>query len=256
LALEMKTSCERCSVPIELAAPAWICSFECTFCTTCAGELAFTCKNCGGELVQRPRRGRLSRRPVGAVHRAQVSWCRGDAVFIDRRYSRVHQWSFENGPEVRASSSPHVVPAPLSDPSAVDPEAAFIAALSSCHMLWFLDLASRAGLIVERYEDHAEGLLVSKTVSAPEATSSGSSSGEAASLISPSGEASAPAREVGRSSVEPFPVLEQITLRPVVTFATATPVPADVLERLHHEAHERCFLASALKIAPQLSAPP
>jgi organic hydroperoxide reductase OsmC/OhrA len=238
LALEMKASCERCSAPIELAAQAWICSFECTFCATCAGERAFTCTNCGGELVQRPRRGRMSRRAIGAVHRAAISWRRGDAVFIDRRYSRVHQWSFENGPEVRASSSPHVVPAPLSDPSALDPEAAFVAALSSCHMLWFLDLASRAGLVVERYEDHAEGLLVSKSVATPDAM--------------PAGEAP-PAPGVAHSSVEPFPVLEQITLRPVVTFATGTPVPAEVLERLHHEAHERCFLASALKIAPQLS---
>lgn len=225
MALEMKASCERCSAPTDLTAEAWICSFECTFCAKCSAELAFACKNCGGELVQRPRRGRLSRRAIGAVHRAEVSWHRGDAPFTDRRYSRVHQWSFENGPEVRASSSPHVVPAPLSDPSALDPEAAFIAALSSCHMLWFLDLAARAGLVVERYDDQAEGLLVSKAIAQPEA----------------------------QAGVERYPVLEQITLRPVVTFATGSPVPDEVLDRLHHEAHERCFLASALKIAPRLS---
>jgi organic hydroperoxide reductase OsmC/OhrA len=249
----MKASCERCSAPIELAAQAWICSFECTFCAKCAGELAFICKNCGGELVQRPRRGRLSRRAIGAVHRAAISWRRGDAVFVDRRYSRVHQWSFENGPDVRASSSPHVVPAPLSDPSALDPEAAFIAALASCHMLWFLDLASRAGLVVERYEDQAEGLLVSKSLGAPDAVSPGSPSAEGASPGLPSHEDSPAAGGLARSGVESYPVLEQITLRPVVTFATGTPVSAEVLDRLHHDAHERCFLASALKIAPHVS---
>lgn len=242
MALEMKASCERCSTPIELAAEAWICSFECTFCPTCAGELGLACKNCGGELVQRPRRGRLSRQAIGAVHRAAVSWRRGDAVFIDRRYSRVHQWTFENGPEVRASSSPHVVPAPLSDPSALDPEAAFIAALSSCHMLWFLDLAARAGLVVERYEDQAEGLLMSKSIAAPQAAASGSSAGEVA--LPASGERSGPS----------YQVLEQITLRPRVTFAAGNPVPDGILERLHHEAHERCFLAGALKVAPRVAA--
>jgi organic hydroperoxide reductase OsmC/OhrA len=223
MALEMKASCELCSVLLGPALDAWICSFECTFCATCAASLGLQCKNCGGELVPRPRRGRVAVQAFGAVHRAEVSWQRSNAVFVDRRYSRVHRWSFEGGPELVASSSPHVVPVPLSDPGAVDPEGAFIAALSSCHMLWFLDLASRAGLVVERYRDQAEGVLISKTI----------------------GEAGA-----GRES---HPALSQITLKPVVTFAAGASVPAELFERLHHEAHERCFLANALGLPPTVS---
>jgi hypothetical protein len=219
----MKSVCEICSSLLAPAAEAWICSFECTYCPACASGLELTCKNCGGELVRRPRRGRVQARTFGAVHRAQVSWQRGDAPFVDRRYSRVHRWSFEGGVELRASSSPHVVPVPMSDPTGVDPEAAFLASLSSCHMLWFLDLAARAGLVVERYEDAAEGTLVSRHI--------------------PSGEGSAP-----------HPALGNIKLSPVVTFAPGSTVPTELFERLHHEAHERCFLANALTIAPKVAA--
>jgi organic hydroperoxide reductase OsmC/OhrA len=232
----MKASCKLCSSPIGLVAEAWICSFECTYCPKCAEELQLACTACGGELVRRPRPGRVSRQAFGAVHRATVSWQGNGAAFVDRRYSRVHRWSFEGGAELVASSSPHVVPVPMSDARAVDPEAAFIASLSSCHMLWFLDLAARAGLVVERYEDKAEGVLVSRAVSSAEA---GASPGKRAATAS-------------HSSVDARAVLEQITLRPVVAFAPGTNVPRDVLEHLHHEAHEHCFLAQALKVAPRV----
>jgi organic hydroperoxide reductase OsmC/OhrA len=218
--LEMKATCELCASPLELAGEAWICSFECTYCPKCAAGLGFECKNCGGELVGRPRRGRLSRQAFGAVHRAEVTWQRGDAAFVDRRYSRVHRWAFEGGPVLRASSSPHVVPVPMSDPAAVDPEGAFVAALSSCHMLWFLDLAARAGLVVDRYEDQAEGILITESI------------------------------ETSGTGTESHPSLGKITLRPVVTFAAGADVPAELFARLHHQAHERCFLANALEVPP------
>ncbi|MBC7739504.1 MAG: OsmC family protein [Candidatus Saccharibacteria bacterium] len=90
---------------------------------------------------------------------ATIHWQRAaDEAFTDNRYSRGHEWSFDGGISVRASSSPHVVPR-YSDPSGIDPEEAFIAALSSCHMLTFLHLAAKAGLVVDSYDDVAEGVM-------------------------------------------------------------------------------------------------
>ena len=83
-----------------------------------------------------------------------VIWERGDAEFADNRYSRAHRWVFDGGLTVPASASPHVVPVPLSEPSNVDPEEAFVAALSSCHMLWFLSIAAKRGLVIESYTEH------------------------------------------------------------------------------------------------------
>ena len=94
-----------------------------------------------------------------AHYTATVQWRRGvDEPFTDNRYSRGHQWSFDGGVSFRASSSPHVVPR-YSDPAGVDPEEAFIASLSSCHMLTFLYLAAKAGFVVDAYDDVAEGVM-------------------------------------------------------------------------------------------------
>jgi organic hydroperoxide reductase OsmC/OhrA len=90
---------------------------------------------------------------------ATLAWQRGDQAFTDQRYSRAHRWHFDGGLDVPASSSPLSVPVPLSDPAAVDPEEALVAAASSCHMLFFLSLAAARGYVVDRYEDHAVGLL-------------------------------------------------------------------------------------------------
>jgi organic hydroperoxide reductase OsmC/OhrA len=91
---------------------------------------------------------------------AQVAWQRDPLeVFTDNRYSRRHQLRFDGGAELAGSSSPHVVPLPLSDASAVDPEELFVASLAACHMLWFLSIAAQRGYKVERYEDDAEGWL-------------------------------------------------------------------------------------------------
>lgn len=92
------------------------------------------------------------------MHGARVVWtASGD--FAAGRYSRAHHWHFDGGAVVAASSSPSVVPLPFSDPAGVDPEEAFVASLASCHMLWFLDLARRAGFVAESYEDAAEGKM-------------------------------------------------------------------------------------------------
>jgi organic hydroperoxide reductase OsmC/OhrA len=90
---------------------------------------------------------------------AEVIWQRGEAAFTDNRYSRAHRWRFDGGLEIPASSSPHSVPLPLSDAAAIDPEEAFIAALSSCHMLWFLAIAGKRKFRIDRYHDRATGVM-------------------------------------------------------------------------------------------------
>ena len=90
---------------------------------------------------------------------AVIAWQRNGAVFTDNRFSRGHLWSFDGGIEVPASASPHVVRPPLSVEAAVDPEEALVAALASCHMLWFLSIAAKKGFRVESYRDKAAGVL-------------------------------------------------------------------------------------------------
>jgi organic hydroperoxide reductase OsmC/OhrA len=141
-------------------------------------------------------------------HLATVSWRRDGAPFIDRKFSRAHRWSFDGGLEVPASSSPHAVRPPISDPAAVDPEEAFVAALSSCHMLWFLALASTRGFVVDDYRDDAMGTLAR----------------DAAGKLS----------------------MTVVTLRPAVSFVGREPSEAE-LDALHHEAHEHCFIAQSVK---------
>jgi organic hydroperoxide reductase OsmC/OhrA len=142
-----------------------------------------------------------------AAHVATVEW-RASGGFRDNRYSRAHSWSFDGGAVVPASASPQVVPAPLSDPAGVDPEEALIASVSSCHMLWFLDLARQAGLDVAAYRDEAEGSL-------------------------------------GRNG-EGRMAMTRIVLRPRIEFVGDAP-DAQVVADLHHQAHERCFIANSLK---------
>src|SRR6516162_8330589 len=103
-----------------------------------------------------------------AEYKAVVEWDRGNAKFTDNRYSRGHRWLFDGGIEVPASSSPHVVPVPSSLAEAVDPEEAFVASLSSCHMLWFLYFAAKRGFVVDRYRDEAVGVM-SKNASGQQA---------------------------------------------------------------------------------------
>ena len=142
-----------------------------------------------------------------ARHIATIEW-RSDGAFASGRYSRAHRWRFDGGAVVAASSSPEVVPPPLSDPAGVDPEEALIASAASCHMLWFLSLAQQAGHEVAAYRDEAEGVTGRD--------------------------------ERGRVAVV------RIVLRPRIDFAGDAP-DADALAALHHEAHERCFIANSLR---------
>lgn len=147
---------------------------------------------------------------------ADVLWERGDQDFLDRRYSRAHRLRFDGGVDVPGSASPHVVPLPYADPRAVDPEEAFVAALASCHMLWFLHLACDRGYRVDRYADHAVGRMT------PDAD--------------------------GKLW------MSEVTLRPEVRFAGPRQPDADTLADLHHAAHAECFIArsvrSDVRVAP------
>jgi organic hydroperoxide reductase OsmC/OhrA len=140
-------------------------------------------------------------------HSATIEW-RAEGDFAANRYSRAHRWLFDGGAVVSASASPQVVPQPMSDPAGVDPEEALVASASSCHMLWFLHLARDAGFDVRSYRDTASGRLA------------------------------ADAR--GRMA------FSRITLRPRIEFGDAAPDP-DALARLHHEAHNRCFVVNSLR---------
>jgi organic hydroperoxide reductase OsmC/OhrA len=143
------------------------------------------------------------------VHTATIEWVRSDRKFTDHQYSRVHTWRFDGGLAVPASSSPHVVRVPLSNPANVDPEEAFVAALSSCHMLWFLNLAALKGYVVDSYADPAQGFMEKNTT--------------------------------GKEWVS------RVVLRPHIVFSGAkVPNDADV-EGLHHEAHAECYLANSVK---------
>jgi organic hydroperoxide reductase OsmC/OhrA len=143
-----------------------------------------------------------------ASYTATIVWERAEGeTFSDNRYSRGHSWSFDGGVSFRASSSPHVVPR-FSDPAGVDPEEAFVASISSCHMLTFLYLAARRGLVVNRYEDTAEG-------------------------------------EMSRNEKGHFWV-SRVTLRPRIDWEGAAPDKL-AAEELHHLAHEECFIANSVR---------
>lgn len=141
-------------------------------------------------------------------HVATIEWSRGDQAFADNRYSRAHDWRFDGGAVVRGSSAPTSVPLPMSDPAAVDPEEAFVAALSSCHMLFFLAFAAKAGFVVDRYCDAAVGVLGRD--------------------------------DRGRTS------MTVVTLRPEVAFAGDAP-DAETVSGLHHRAHEACYIANSVR---------
>ena len=143
----------------------------------------------------------------GNTYTAKISWT-ADGDFASGRYQRAHTWQFDGGATIRAAASPHNVPLPYTDPTAIDPDEALVAAASSCHMLWFLHMAKDAGYVVTRYEDAAEG-TVGET---PE----------------------------GRTG------FTRITLKPDIGFAGIGP-DTPQLRELHRQAHARCFVANSLR---------
>jgi organic hydroperoxide reductase OsmC/OhrA len=139
----------------------------------------------------------------------EVLWSRNNQNFLDNRYSRKHLLKFDGGIEVAGSSSPHVIPLPYSDAAAVDPEENFVAALSSCHMLWFLAIAAKRGFVVNHYYDAAIGLMAKNA------------EGKLAMTV--------------------------VTLKPDVRFSREKIPSHQELDQMHHEAHEECFIANSVK---------
>ena len=143
-----------------------------------------------------------------STYHATLDWHRGSDEFLRQRYSRGHRWSFDEGLTVPASASPHAVREPWHVARAVDPEEAVVAAVGSCHMLFFLSSASRAGFTVESYVDSPEGRMGRN--------------------------------EQGRE------VLTAFTLRPHVTFKERAPSEEEFLA-MHAQAHELCYIANSLR---------
>ena len=142
-------------------------------------------------------------------HRAHIRWRHEGGSFTKRQYSRVHSWSFDGGVTVPASAAPSGVPAPYADPANVDPEEAFVAAISSCHMLSFLFLAAKQGLEVRSYEDAAVGWMTPN--------------------------------ERG------VPWVSRVELRPRVEYADGSVPAAEVEAELHHRAHDGCYIANSVR---------
>jgi organic hydroperoxide reductase OsmC/OhrA len=143
------------------------------------------------------------------TYTATIRWSRDASQdFSKGQYSRVHEWVFDGGAVVPASPAPGIVQPPYSDPAGVDPEEGFVASLSSCHMLFFLDFARRAGFVIDNYADEAEGELA--------------------------------------KGADGKMAMTRVTLRPRIAWVDEGPDPA-ALADLHHKAHEACFIANSVK---------
>jgi organic hydroperoxide reductase OsmC/OhrA len=144
------------------------------------------------------------------TYTAKILW-KGDSTegFSTNKYSRAHEWSFDGGVTVPASSSPLSVRLPFSVEAAVDPEEALVAAASSCHMLSFLYVAAKAGFVADSYYDHAIGEMTS----------------------TPDGKQ----------------WISSITLDPQIEWIGDKLPSHDDCKHLHHEAHEICYIANSIK---------
>lgn len=143
------------------------------------------------------------------AHHATIRWKNQGPDFLARRYSREHTLHFDGGAVIPGSPSPSIVPAPWSNPAGVDPEEAFIAAVSACHMLWFLHVACDAGFLVETYEDNAEGLMTKND--------------------------------------RGILWISHIILRPRITWGDGIIPKDESVAHLHHLAHAQCFIANSIK---------
>ena len=142
------------------------------------------------------------------AYTATISWKNDGDGFLSGKYSRAHKWKFDCGIELEASASPSVVPLPYSRAEAVDPEEAYVAAISSCHMLTFLYLASKRQLGISSYTDDAIGFMEPN--------------------------------EQGRLYVS------RVILRPRIEFEGESPSAA-IIEELHHQAHQECYIANSVR---------
>ena len=145
-----------------------------------------------------------------ATHEATIRWQQREGEdFLKGRYSREHTWHFDGGVTVPASPSPSVVPEPFSNPSSVDPEEAFVASISSCHMLTFLYLAGKNGYDIVSYSDGAVGKMIK-----------------------------------GANGV---PWISEVTLHPRIAYRDGDVPDRETEQKLHDDAHHQCFIANSVK---------
>src|SRR5438067_4161044 len=144
-----------------------------------------------------------------AEHKAMIKWMLSQGEFLKGTYSREHTWRFDGGMTVAASSSPAAVRPPFSNPANVDPEEAFVAALSSCHMLTYLYVAARKGFEVAGYEDEAVGVMTKND--------------------------------------RGIPWVSSVVLHPRIVYTGAKSPTREDEEQMHHAAHEQCFIANSVK---------
>ena len=148
-----------------------------------------------------------------AEHKSRVVWQRGDTEFTYETYPRDHIWGFEGGIKVAASAAP----AFLGNAERVDPEEAFVASLSSCHMLTFLAIAAKKRFVVDSYEDRAVGIL--------------------------------------EENADGKLAMTRVTLRPAIVFSGEKRPSEQQIEKMHHSSHEHCFIASSVKTDVTVEAP-
>jgi organic hydroperoxide reductase OsmC/OhrA len=144
-------------------------------------------------------------------HKATIRWKRTSPDFLKGRYSREHTWTFDGGLTIPASPSPTVVPVPYSNPAHVDPEEAFVASISSCHMLTFIFFAGKQGFVVDSYEDEAVGTM--------------------------------------SKNEKGIPWLSSVVLHPKIVYSGDKIPTSEDESKLHHLAHENCFIANSVKTA-------
>jgi organic hydroperoxide reductase OsmC/OhrA len=141
-------------------------------------------------------------------YRATVEWrLEPGQDFAGGRYSRGHSVTFEGGHQVPGTASHHVIGKKWAVEGAVDPEQMLVGSISTCHMLTFLHIARNAGFVVTRYRDEAVGVMEKNAA--------------------------------GRLAVT------RVTLRPEIVYEGRRPTEAE-RDRLHHEAHEECFIANSV----------
>jgi hypothetical protein len=219
MALELRAACERCARELTPASgDAWICSYECTFCTTCAAELERGCPNCGGELVRRPKRGALTSPARVQRPGARIAWTgnAGAGTSSYRAYERSHEITGGERAAIAGSSDPLF----RGDAARWSPEDLQVAALAACHMLWYLHLCAQDGVVVTAYDDDATSTLlverggdgrVGRVLLRPRATiAAGSDPGRARAL-------DAAAHErcfIANASAIPVAIEPHITLEP------------------------------------------
>jgi organic hydroperoxide reductase OsmC/OhrA len=146
-------------------------------------------------------------------HKVTLKWARGGAEFSYQKYSRDHTWGFDGGQTVTATAAP----AYLGNPAHVDPEEAFVASLSSCHMLTFLAIACKQKFVLDSYEDEAVGHL--------------------------------------EKNADGKLAITRVELHPKIKWRDGREPSAEELDEMHHAAHENCFVANSVKTEVTVQCP-